>query len=567
MRSALSALLAPVLLAHVVCAETVPLPPVVVQSLVHQYTVDPGPPVATTSMDAVQFPCAPGNCSGPGFSASIGIGDTIVVRYAAPVGQRFQVAYAPGGTQQLFASSQWTTGILDGTSNFPIPTITFEGLSGPAPTNTYALTANSNNGEMITCTLQFTVTASCSFTALRVDIPVPYPTVDIPRTFGPVDSNWSPSFGCLREVLGTASDVTLMSIVPDGVTLPPVLVSTLAHDHFVNTIPLLQTITRDSVQFPCTGGACSGPGFSASIGQGDRVVIRFTAPTGHQFVVRRAPGGTQFFWATASWQTGTSDVISNFPPSTVTFGGLTGTAPTNSYSLGSISDNGQAIVVDQQYVVSGDFSFTEMRIEFTVGHALAAQLRTYGSVNSTSSPSFASARIVSGSATDTTVMSIEPIAPSQAFCFGDGNDTSHTTACPCGNTGAATNGCANSVNPAGANLSAAGTANPDTIVLQGSGMPANVVCIYIQQDARGDSVFGDGVSCASGNLIRLRAKTNVGGASQFPDGTDTLTVSQRGGVTPGSGVLRYYAGYYRNAAAAFCPPLTYNITNGWIIRW
>lgn len=154
-----------------------------------------------------------------------------------------------------------------------------------------------------------------------------------------------------------------------------------------------------------------------------------------------------------------------------------------------------------------------------------------------------------------------------AFCFGDGADPSHSTGCPCGNLGAHARGCANSVNPSGARLRAQGPANPDQIVLAADGMPATVTCIYIQQDALGDSQFGDGVSCASGTLIRLRAKSNVGGASQFPEPSDTVSVSQRGGVTPGSGVTRYYAAYYRNASATFCPPLTYNITNGRRIVW
>src|SRR5262249_48874181 len=128
-------------------------------------------------------------------------------------------------------------------------------------------------------------------------------------------------------------------------------------------------------------------------------------------------------------------------------------------------------------------------------------------------------------------------------------------------------GCANSTNPSGALLSAMGTAQPDTIVLLGSGMPAMVSCIYLQGDALTDTVFGDGVRCAGGNLIRLRTKVNSGGVSQFPDSTDPAPLPQRGGVTPGSGVLRFYQTYYRNAAAAFCPPATFNVTNGWVVVW
>jgi hypothetical protein len=98
-------------------------------------------------------------------------------------------------------------------------------------------------------------------------------------------------------------------------------------------------------------------------------------------------------------------------------------------------------------------------------------------------------------------------------------------------------------------------------------MPLVVSCIYLQGDALDDIVFGDGVRCAGGSLLRLRSVANVGGASSFPDSTETITLSQRGGVLPGSGDVRYYQTYYRNAAALFCPPETFNVTNGWRITW
>ncbi|MFO1009465.1 MAG: hypothetical protein U1F29_05325 [Planctomycetota bacterium] len=154
-----------------------------------------------------------------------------------------------------------------------------------------------------------------------------------------------------------------------------------------------------------------------------------------------------------------------------------------------------------------------------------------------------------------------------AFCAGDGTLTDHTTPCPCGNNGAAGNGCANSVNASGGNLTATGTAALDNVVLNGSGMPLSVSCIYLQGTATDDVVFGDGARCTGGTLLRLRTKSNVGGASSFPDSVETVTLSQRGGVTVGSGVRRYYQTYYRNSAAAFCPPETFNVTNGWGIDW
>ena len=153
------------------------------------------------------------------------------------------------------------------------------------------------------------------------------------------------------------------------------------------------------------------------------------------------------------------------------------------------------------------------------------------------------------------------------FCAGDGIATDHTTPCPCANNGGLGRGCANSANAQGAKLATTGFVTTDDVVLGGSGMPATVACIYLQGDALADTTFGDGVRCAGGTLLRLRTKINVGGASSFPDSVETITLSQRGGVAPGAGVRRYYQAYYRNAAAAFCPPETYNVSNGVYIDW
>ncbi|MBK7875354.1 MAG: hypothetical protein IPJ77_06330 [Planctomycetes bacterium] len=160
-----------------------------------------------------------------------------------------------------------------------------------------------------------------------------------------------------------------------------------------------------------------------------------------------------------------------------------------------------------------------------------------------------------------------PVGNGTPFCFGDGTLADHTTPCPCGNNGAAGNGCANSVNSNGANLDASGSTVANDVSLIGTGMPATVSCIYLQGDGLTDATFGDGVRCAGGTLIRLRTRANVAGASAFPDSTDTITLSARGGVTPGSGVTRQYQTYYRNSAAIFCPPETFNVTNGRQIVW
>ncbi len=158
-------------------------------------------------------------------------------------------------------------------------------------------------------------------------------------------------------------------------------------------------------------------------------------------------------------------------------------------------------------------------------------------------------------------------------CPGDGTTA---TACPCGNNGAAGRGCANSVNALGALLRADGSTsvNPntgvETVVLHVSGMPnvASVGAIFLQGDAfnAAGSTFGDGILCAGGQILRLGSKAMLGGLANYPE-TGNAAISVRGGVTPGSGSVRWYTTYYRNAAAAFCPPATFNSTNSVQITW
>ncbi|MFO1008831.1 MAG: hypothetical protein U1F29_02070 [Planctomycetota bacterium] len=159
----------------------------------------------------------------------------------------------------------------------------------------------------------------------------------------------------------------------------------------------------------------------------------------------------------------------------------------------------------------------------------------------------------------------EVVAPLfEAFCLGDGTQSQP---CPCGNNGGAGRGCANSANPQGALLVATGATNPDTVVLQASGMPGLAYALFLKGDqASAGTVFGDGVRCADGALIRLRIKLSSGGVATYPEPGDP-SVSARGGTPPGSASVGTYQTYYRNAAAAFCPPETFNVTNGWRIVW
>ena len=153
-----------------------------------------------------------------------------------------------------------------------------------------------------------------------------------------------------------------------------------------------------------------------------------------------------------------------------------------------------------------------------------------------------------------------------AFCFGDGT----ATLCPCGNDAPffSSTGCLNSLGTGGL-LAGSGSARiaADTFVLQGSGMP-NSSCLYFQGTTQlsggNGTVFGDGIRCAGGSVVRLGIKMNAAGASQYPTGGDA-TVSVRGLVSV-VGSVRTYQCWYRNAAM-FCTASTFNLTNGLAVTW
>ena len=154
------------------------------------------------------------------------------------------------------------------------------------------------------------------------------------------------------------------------------------------------------------------------------------------------------------------------------------------------------------------------------------------------------------------------------FCAGDHSDPFFTP-CPCDNPGGVGRGCANSVVATGALLSATGLTTPvDTLDLNASGMPTTASAIFLKGNSNATSgiPFGDGVRCVDGALIRLGTLTSVGGACTYPSGSQPA-VSVRGGTPPTSGLIGYYQTYYRNAAGTFCPPETFNVTNGFQITW
>jgi hypothetical protein len=106
-------------------------------------------------------------------------------------------------------------------------------------------------------------------------------------------------------------------------------------------------------------------------------------------------------------------------------------------------------------------------------------------------------------------------------------------------------------------------------VLHGSAMPNTTVTMYLQGTVKilggQGTVFGDGLRCVTGQVIRLGLETNVGGASSYGGPEGDIPISVRGNL-PASGGTRYYQAWYRNAAS-FCTSNTFNLSNGLEIVW
>jgi hypothetical protein len=103
-------------------------------------------------------------------------------------------------------------------------------------------------------------------------------------------------------------------------------------------------------------------------------------------------------------------------------------------------------------------------------------------------------------------------------------------------------------------------------VLTGTLMPNSSVLYFqgtAQTAAGAGSIFGDGLRCAGGTIIRLGSKTNVGGSSSYPT-VGNVPISIKGANVAGN--VREYQCWYRNAAV-FCTPSTFNLTNGVETTW
>ena len=156
-----------------------------------------------------------------------------------------------------------------------------------------------------------------------------------------------------------------------------------------------------------------------------------------------------------------------------------------------------------------------------------------------------------------------------AYCFGDGSGTD----CPCGNSGIPGSGCDNSFGTDGGRLTASGvpSVSGDNVLFTATDLPPSTTILFFQGTVRENgglgSVFGDGLLCASGTIIRLGGRVASSGVATYGAGDGTSALISVRGQLPAGGGTRTYQGWYRNQAGAFCTPDRFNLTNGIEIPW
>jgi hypothetical protein len=204
-------------------ATTIVVPAVEVTSLGHRYIPAPtAPSVLREIHDQVDFPCGsgPGTCSSAGFSAAISNGDTVEIRFEAPAGQQFHVFHQTDLILQRFQFHAFWFSVNDLASTFAPATVSFENLSGTAPTASLNQFFVSNAGGAVGGSWHGDVTGDFTFTAVSAVFSVSNSPPGSLLAYGSVSSDVFPSFATSGAGPLSVPDRTLMQLeaIPEPAT-------------------------------------------------------------------------------------------------------------------------------------------------------------------------------------------------------------------------------------------------------------------------------------------------------------------------------------------------------------
>ena len=145
------------------------------------------------------------------------------------------------------------------------------------------------------------------------------------------------------------------------------------------------------------------------------------------------------------------------------------------------------------------------------------------------------------------------------------SDGGTATPCPCGNAGAGGHGCANPVDPNGAERVASGS-----LKLTATGLPSAAAPHFLQsgtlENGGAGLVFVDGLLCVGGSIRRLALRNASAGVAGLGAGTAQPSSIAEPGQLPPLGGTREHQARYRNSAA-FCTSATFSSTNALRVVW
>jgi hypothetical protein len=199
-------------------ASLIPVAPVTITSLGHNFFTDPLS--GTTIQDAVAFPSGMGTFTSSGFSASIATGDTIQMLFQAPAGEHFAITRSAQPISETFFSFAFWQAGGDSASTFVPLTITFQNPSGTAPVATFDNGTVSNAGKVVEEQLQMSVGGDFTFTALQLDFNVTNALLASLQSYGSVKSSSFPSLGVIANGGNGTHDEVLFRLAPNPVPEP-----------------------------------------------------------------------------------------------------------------------------------------------------------------------------------------------------------------------------------------------------------------------------------------------------------------------------------------------------------
>ena len=191
------------------------VPPTVITAIQSWRVYNAGQNLTEEASAVDPFENPEGYTGGEAFTASIGTGDTVVLRLQAPTGHQFRIRHRSPHNYQLLMFSFYHQS--SGSAQFGSPhgsSIRFENGVGTAPVPVFALTHLSEAGNFLGVDAEYNVVGDFTFTAFEARITVTAPLVPEPRNYFSVNTAANFLIGVIANTPGNVVLPDVLSIEP-----------------------------------------------------------------------------------------------------------------------------------------------------------------------------------------------------------------------------------------------------------------------------------------------------------------------------------------------------------------